>query len=33
MPATVNGTFVEERRTHLSRVVSSMGSGLFFAAR
>lgn len=33
MPATVIGTFVEERRTHLSQVVSSTGSGLFFAAR
>jgi hypothetical protein len=26
MPADVSGTFVEERRTHLSRVVSSTGS-------
>ena len=33
MPATARGTFVAERRTHLSRIVSSSGSGLRVFAR
>ncbi|KUF18880.1 hypothetical protein AT728_07555 [Streptomyces silvensis] len=33
MPADVSGTFAAERRTHLSRVVSSCGVASFFAAR
>ncbi|WP_343299097.1 hypothetical protein [Streptomyces sp. SID1046] len=31
MPAVVSGTFVAERRIHLSAVVSSTGSVVFFA--
>src|SRR5690606_21082844 len=33
MPADVSGTFFASRRIHLSRVVSSTGSGLRAAAR